>query len=83
MDIMMGNWAAANLKTLAEPELHLYQEVIDMENPDLYRWMTGQAPIPAEIDNKVLHRLCDDLRQTMTPKVTVASSASFEGKVWE
>ena len=41
--------AAANLKTLAEPELHLYQEVIDMENPDLYRWMTGQAPIPAEV----------------------------------
>ena len=54
-----------------------------MENPDLYRWLTGQEEPPASIENKVLHQLCRDLRHTVAPKVSVTSTASFEGKVWE
>ena len=77
-------WQARdNLGALEQPDLKLFQEVIDMENPDLYRWLTGQEEPPASIENKVLHQLCRDLRHTVAPKVSVTSTASFEGKVWE
>ena len=49
MDIMLGNWAAANLPRLQEAELQQFQEVIDMENPDLYKYLTGQVPVPEEV----------------------------------
>ena len=26
-----------------------FQAIIDMENPDLFRWLTGQAPVPDEV----------------------------------
>ena len=54
-----------------------------MENPDLYRWLTGQDPVPDTVDNPLLRTLCDDLKVIYKPKVTIKSAASFEGKVWE
>ena len=86
--------------------MQLFQEVIDMENPDLFKWLTGQEPIPAEvctlgwygqgegrislriaptpcpqsgqpkpicinpipslqIENKILHQLCNDQRHNI------------------
>ena len=83
MDIMIGDWAAQNLQSLDAAELQQFQEVIDMENPDLFRWLTGQADVPAEVNNRVLDMMMADLRNTREPKVTVRSAVAFEGKVWE
>jgi len=83
MDIMLGNWATENLSRLAEVELDQFAQVLDMENPDLYKMLTGQSTIPAEISNPLLHMVCSDLRDCMAPKISVPSTASFEGKVWE
>ena len=80
---MRTTQALDNLGALYQPDLKLYQQVIDMENPDLFRWLTGHEEVPADIDNKVLHMLCRDLRHTVSPKVSVKSTSSFEGKVWE
>lgn len=41
--------AAANLKDLNRHELKLFQQVIELENPDLFRWLTGQEKIPDEV----------------------------------
>ena len=83
MDIMLGNWATANLPRLQEAELAQFQQVIDMENPDLYKMFTGQQAVPDDVDNPLLRTLCEDLKREAAPKVTVQSTASFEGKVWE
>merc|ERR1712146_491371 len=83
MDIMLGNWAFANLNQLEADELQQFHELLNMENPDLYKWLTGQTPVPDDVQNDLLRKLCNDLRQHMAPKVSVASAASFEGKVWE
>ena len=83
MDIMLGDWAAANLQNLDEPALRQFQEIVDMENPDLYRWLTGQDEVPDEVNNPLLRTLCNDLRGSMEPNLSVSSTASFAGKVWE
>ena len=75
--------ARDNLQGMGPEELQQYQEIIDMENPDLYRWLTGQDPVPDTVDNPLLRTLCDDLKVIYKPKVTIKSAASFEGKVWE
>ena len=45
----MPTQAAANLQEMEEKSLDEFGEVLAMENPDLYRWMTGQAPVPDEV----------------------------------
>jgi succinate dehydrogenase assembly factor 2 len=83
MDIMLGDWARNNLPSLGGAELDQFQQIIDMENPDLFRWLTGQESVPDTIENPLLRRLCTDLKQTVEPKLTVQSTAAFEGKTWE
>ena len=83
MDLMLGKWAAANLEELDGQGLEQYAEVLAMENPDLYKWLTGQAPVPDEIKNDVLRRMLSDIEAERDPKLTVASTAEFKGAVWE
>lgn len=80
---LTGLQARDNLGRLNDEELQLFQEIIDMENPDLYRWLTGQDQVPDTVNNRILRELCQNLRDSVAPKVTVKSKASFEGKVWE
>ena len=75
--------ARDNLGALGQEELQQFQDIIDMENPDLYRWLTGQDAVPDTIDNPLLRRLCTDLKQNVAPKLTLQSAAAFEGKTWE
>lgn len=34
---------------MGEEELQQFQAIIDMENPDLFRWLTGQTPVPEDV----------------------------------
>ena len=79
----MFRQARDNLGGLNEEELQQFQAIIDMENPDLFKWLTGQQSIPDDLGNPLLVRLCSDLKDSMEPKVTVQSASAFEGKVWE
>ena len=45
----MPTQAAANLEELDGQGLEQQLEVLAMENPDLYKWLTGQAPVPDEV----------------------------------
>mgnify|MGYP002028959474 CR=1 FL=1 len=57
--------AASNLSKLEAKELDEFAEVLDMENPDLYNWLTGQKPVPGDVRNPLLRKLCADLRRDM------------------
>ena len=41
--------AAANLQKMEGGRLEQFGEVLAMENPDLFKWMTGQSPVPDEV----------------------------------
>ena len=51
-----------------------------MENPDLYKMLTGQQAVPDDVANPLLRTLCADLKRDAAPKVTVQSTAAFEGR---
>ena len=83
MDIMLGNWAEKNINNLDKLELEHFQALLDLENPDLFKWLTGQETVPNSVGNPLLEKLCAELASEMAPKVSVASKSKFEGKVWE
>ncbi|KAJ1629916.1 Flavinator of succinate dehydrogenase-domain-containing protein [Pavlovales sp. CCMP2436] len=84
MDIMLGNWAKANLHGLDGAQLEQFAAILEKENPDLFKWLTGQAPVPPEDDSEVMRRICADLNTRMNTYATVKSEkGSWEGKVWE
>ena len=42
MDLLVGQFAERRLPQMSEPELAAFSSVLDQENPDLFKWLTGQ-----------------------------------------
>lgn len=43
MDLLVGMWAEKNVPKMDTAQLKAMEEVLDQENPDLFKWLTGQA----------------------------------------
>ena len=42
MDLLVGMWADKNVPKMDAAQLKAMEEVLDQENPDLFKWLTGQ-----------------------------------------
>ena len=42
LDIIIGQWAERNLESLSEDELHDFENLLLTENPNLFKYITGQ-----------------------------------------
>ena len=49
LDLLLGQWAEANIRTLDDEQLKLYAQILKCENPDLYSWLTNQTSPPEEV----------------------------------
>merc|ERR1712070_375806 len=65
LDIMLGDWSSENLKNLGEKELKEYEALLDQENPDLFKWLTGQLEAPEEIQGPVFKQLMQHVSDNM------------------
>lgn len=46
LDLIMGTFAERYLATLPEQDLADYAKILDEENPDLFKWVSGQDAVP-------------------------------------
>ncbi|WP_435642099.1 succinate dehydrogenase assembly factor 2 [Micavibrio aeruginosavorus] len=59
MDIILGRFARAYVQGFTESELADYAGVLQLNDVDLYNWVTGQATPPANVMTPVLQKLID------------------------
>lgn len=57
MDLIMGSFADRHVPGFTAAELQAYEEILNHSDPDLYNWITGAEPVPANLLNPVLSRL--------------------------
>jgi antitoxin CptB len=57
MDLVMGQFADANLPEMSEAELDEFERMLDVPDPDILAWITGEAPTPSEFDTPLFARL--------------------------
>lgn len=46
MDLILGRFADARLPALSAPELAAFEALLDENDQDLYRWVSGAAATP-------------------------------------
>jgi len=56
-DILLGQFAAAELGGFDSAELDQYERLLQAPDNDIFDWVAGREPVPAEHDTPVLHRL--------------------------
>ena len=57
MDLIMGRFADANLATLDEAALDSFEALMEQPDPDLYKWVSGEALPPTDVDAVFLARI--------------------------
>jgi antitoxin CptB len=58
MDFVLGRFADAALADLGEAEITQLEALMEVPDSDLFVWISGQAPVPANYDTPVFRRLC-------------------------
>lgn len=58
-DLLLGAFAEAHLPSLSEADLDDYENLLSIEDPRLYTWITGQETPPAEFETPVLQMIRD------------------------
>lgn len=56
-DIFFGGFAEAHLAGLSDEQLERFQDLLDVNDPDLFLWVTGAKPVPAQYDDDVMTML--------------------------
>jgi antitoxin CptB len=46
MDLILMAFADQDLAAMSDPELDLYEALLEENDHDLYQWVTGQHPAP-------------------------------------
>lgn len=57
MDLILGSFADDEIATLSEAELDALDELMNENDQDLFRWIVGEVPVPAEQDRPIFRRI--------------------------
>jgi len=58
MDLLVGMWAEKNVPKMDAAQLQAMEEVLDQENPDLFKWLTGQAAASEDMQANPAFKVC-------------------------
>jgi antitoxin CptB len=56
-DLLVGGFVLGRVAGFTEPELEALEAILELPDVALSDWLTGRAPIPADIDSPMLRRM--------------------------
>ena len=57
MDVLLGHFADAHVASFTTAQLERYDALLSVEDPELYRWITGSTVVPSDHDHDVMSLL--------------------------
>ena len=56
-DLILGPFADSHVRDFAPAELDWFERLLEQADQDLYAWILGRAPTPAEFDGPLMNKL--------------------------
>ena len=57
MDLVLGQFADAQIDALSDEELDVYEALLEVPDPEVFKWITQTVDVPPNYDTHVLHRI--------------------------
>ena len=57
MDIVLGNFADAHLKSMDEADLDILEHLMDAPDRELFKWISGEVETPEHYRSHVMDRI--------------------------
>lgn len=58
-DLLVGGFVAARIAAMDEADLDALERVLELPDIDLFDWLTGRRPVPAELASPLLARMVE------------------------
>lgn len=82
LDLVLGNWVEENIQSLDETHIKALVEVLDLENPDLWKWLSAQEPAPEAVTkNPVFSALHEKVLKKLNAHASPETRAA-PGQPW-
>lgn len=59
MDIVYGQFADAQIGTLSDADLDVYEQLLELPDQQVLEWITGAQELPADYDTPLFRRLLE------------------------
>ena len=57
MDLIMGRFADAHAAALSDEDVDAFEALMDAPDGEIFHWITGSVPTPANYDTSLLRRI--------------------------
>ena len=57
MDLLIGGFTDAEIKTMSEADLDVFEALLEAPDRDIFAWMTNKIETPSNFDTPVFKRL--------------------------
>ena len=57
VDLLLGRFADASVGDMDEVQLVAFEALLDLPDPDILSWLTGETAVPPEHDSPFVRRL--------------------------
>ncbi|CAA7396383.1 unnamed protein product [Spirodela intermedia] len=82
LDLVLGNWVEENIRSMDEQRIKALVEVLNLENPDLWKWLTGQEQPPEAVNrNPVFNAVHAKVMSNLDSHAS-ASTRAAPGQPW-
>lgn len=59
-DKILGNFAREKLNDFSDEQLDQFEEILELQDVDIYDWISGKRPTPKEIlDNPIFRKMLE------------------------
>jgi len=56
-DLILGGFAKMYIESLSDAEITMFEDLLAAKDHDIYNWVSGKEPVPANFDTPLLARL--------------------------
>ncbi|CAN1265263.1 Succinate dehydrogenase assembly factor 2, mitochondrial, partial [Linum perenne] len=82
LDLVLGKWVEEHIHSMDENKIQALVHVLDLENPDLWKWLTGQEQPPDGVcQNPVLCEIRDEVMNNLSSH-SAAETRAVPGQPW-
>ena len=56
-DLILGPFADSRIASMSDERLERFEQLLDQSDHDIYAWVVGSLPVPAQFDDDLLAEL--------------------------
>ena len=57
LDLVLGQFGEKYLSTMSENDIDLFEAIINENEHDIYAWLAGREPVPAQHENHIMYMI--------------------------